>query len=64
VTPDKGEDDLESLNDGGFESSVKWRFELSRKVDVLTTSKKIVINWLRTALLNSQQLLSFKSVIS
>lgn len=32
---DKGEDDGVSLNDGGFESSVKWRFGFSRRVAVL-----------------------------
>lgn len=35
---DKGDDDGVSLNDGGFESSVKWRF--SRKVAVLTAFSK------------------------
>jgi len=65
VTPDKEEDDLVSMiNDGGFDSSVKWRLESSRKLAVLTTSKKIGLNWLRRALMNSEQLLSYKSFIS
>jgi len=61
VTPDKGEDDLVSINDGVFDSSVKWRFEYfesSRKLAVLATSKKTMINWLKKAVLNSKQLLS------
>lgn len=35
LTADNGEDDGVSLSDGGLESSVKFRFELSRNVAVL-----------------------------
>lgn len=43
---DSGEDEGVSLNDGGFESSVKWRFGFSRSVAVLTVVRGILMEFI------------------